>query len=110
LISAELARFRTLQGQKLSAKAEFISFVEPKVRVDTLRAKQNQRKGLSPTELTPGVEYAGIFRLAIHGSVGKRRTSCASPSGSSRRVAKSFAWSIKIKIKPRQAKAKPDLR
>src|SRR5688500_5068923 len=25
---------------------------------------------------------AGIFRLAIHGSVGKRRTSCAPPFGS----------------------------
>ena len=41
----------------------------------------NQRKGPSRTELTPEASAAGIFRLGIHASVGKRRTSCAPPFG-----------------------------
>src|SRR5687768_105441 len=35
---------------------------------------------------------AGIFRLAIHGSVGKRRTSCAPPSGSGESKGAHAAW------------------
>ena len=59
--------------------AEFISFDEPK-RNGT-KEKGSPRRG---SHLA--CQYARIFRLAIHGSVGKRRTSCAPPFGSTNDV------------------------
>ena len=49
---------------------------------DGAQRKVTKRKGAFPTQLPRCMGRKAIFRLAIHGSVGKRRTSCAPPSGS----------------------------
>ncbi len=72
---------RRALGQALAALLNASAF-GGSLFFDSAQRKVTKRKGASPKQLTRVVGLQGIFRLAIHGSIGKRRASCAPPSGS----------------------------
>ena len=71
----ESSGFELTVKQERSACGGFISF-------DKRQKKRTKEKRFPRHGKRTNFVVAGIFRLAIHGSIEKRRTSCAPPSGS----------------------------